>query len=335
MYGTYSNIKICGIQSVVPENTVDNEEIVANIETVGAKKFIRYTGVKKRHLLVEGQTASDLAAFGADKLLDKLGWDRNEIRVLVNVTQSPDLEMPSTAVILQKRLGIGTDCIAFDVNHGCAAYAVGLQIVSALLQNTGGKALLFVSEGIYKEMSESPSLNSLLFGDGAAVTAIELSDDHPMYYSQNIDGNRFDLLYRKKNSEMFMDGNGIMNFSLNEVSKGIKDFKDHFKIDEDQIDFYIIHQAQKMIVDGIIDEAELPPEKVLTAYSEYGNTSPATLPITICHNRDAILEKNKETLTLMLSGFGIGLTWSNVLIKLDKDAIHPIIETGHRYLDLP
>ncbi len=331
MYGQYSNIHICGIQSAVSSRIVDNAELAEHSGNKSISKFIQYTGIRRRHLLNKEQTVSDLSTYAAGILLERLGWDRKDIRVLVNVTQAPDLEMPSTAMILQKRLGIGTDCIAFDVNHGCAAYVVGLQIASALLQNTGGKALLFTADGIYYDMPENPVPDSMLFGDGAAVTAIELKDDYPFLYSQNTDGSRYNLLYRRKNEDMVMDGNAVMLFTLNEVADGIRSFKEHFAIEDPDIDFYIPHQAQGMIVNGIIDECKLPPDKVLTAYAEYGNTSSASLPITICHNRETIQGIGRERANILLSGFGTGLTWSNIYLQLDSEAIGDITETDIIY----
>lgn len=331
MYGRYSNIHICGIQSAVSSRIVDNAELAEKIASKSISKFVQYTGIKRRHLLNKGQTATDLSTYAAKMLFDRLGWDKNDIRVIVNVTQAPDLEMPSTAMILQKRLGIGTDCIAFDVNHGCAAYVIGLQIVSSLLQNTGGKALLFTADGMYYDMSENPNPDSLLFGDGAAVTAVELKDDYPFMYSQNTDGSRFDLLYRKKNGDMVMDGNAVMLFTLNEVADSIRMFKDHFEIEDSLIDFYVPHQAQGMIVNGIIDECNLPADRVLTAYAEYGNTSSASLPITICHNRETIRNTGKDTVKVLLSGFGTGLTWSNIYLHLDTNSIGDIAESDIIY----
>ena len=122
MYGKYGNIKICGIASAVPTRVIDNEECAENLGSRRAKKQVMLTGIRNRHCVKQGQAASDLSCVSAEKLLEKLQWDRNEIRVIVNVTQSPDVHTPSTAMIIQTRLGIGEDCLAFDVNLGCTGY---------------------------------------------------------------------------------------------------------------------------------------------------------------------------------------------------------------------
>lgn len=332
MYGKYDNIKIRGIASAVPTQVIDNVKCAEKLGDRRAKKQVMLTGIRHRHCMKEGQSASDLSCVSAERLLQKLDWDRNEVRVIVNVTQSADLHTPSTAMVIQKRLGIGEDCLAFDVNLGCTGYVSGLQIISALLQNTGGKGLLLVGDGRYAEMPEVPSTDSLLFGDGASATAIELENGNPMMYAQKTDGTRHGLLSVALDGTMTMDGNAVLLFSLNEVCQSIKEFREHFDVAEDSVDYYILHQAQKLILDGIARECNIDASKVLTSYEEYGNTSTATLPVTICSNAEEI--KKKKNVRLYLCGFGVGLAWSSVVVDLDTDGILPIEVTDYCYNDL-
>lgn len=332
MYGKYNNIKIRGIAAAAPTRVIDNVECAEKLGNRRAKKQVMLTGIRHRHCVKEGQSASDLSCVSAERLLQKLEWDRNDIRIIVNVTQSPDLHTPSTAMVIQKRLGIGQDCLAFDVNLGCTGYVSGLQIIAALLQNTGGKGLLLVGDGQYAEIPEMPSTDSLLFGDGASATAIELESGNTMLYAQKTDGTRHDLLSVALDGTLTMDGNAVLLFSLNEVCQSIRDFRDHFNVTEDSIDYYILHQAQKLILDGIARECNIDSKKVLTSFEEYGNTSTATLPITICNNVEEI--QKKEHVKLYLCGFGVGLAWSSVVVDLDTDCILPIEVTDYCYNDL-
>lgn len=332
MYGKYDNIKICGIAAAVPKRVLDNMQYVDKLGDRRAKKQILYTGIRRRHCLMKGQTASDLSCFAAEKLLTRLKWDRNEIRVIVNVTQSADLLTPSTAMIIQKRLGIGQDCIAFDVNLGCSGYVSGLQIAAALLQSTGGKGLLTVADGRYVDLSENITTNSLLFGDGGAATALEVEPGNQLLYSQKTDGTRYDMLYTPHDGVTRMDGNGILLFSLNEVCHSIKEMKEFNNIREDSIDYYILHQAQKMVLDGIANECDIDIKKILRSYEEYGNTSTATIPVTICSNIETF--QKKDHLRLYLCGFGIGLAWSSVVVDIDASCICPIELTDYCYADL-
>ena len=332
MYGKYNNIKICGMAAAVAKRVYSNVEYAEKCGNRRVKKQVLLTGIQNRHLVEKGQSASDMSSYCGEKLLEKLNWNRNDIRVLVNVTQSADLHNPSTAMIIQKRLGIGQDCIAFDVNLGCTGYVSGLQIVAALLQNTGGKGLLFVGDGSYYDIPEEPTTNSLLLGDGAGATAIELEEGNPLLYAQKTDGTRFDLLYTRNDGYKKMDGNEILLFTLNEVSQSIREMKEHFSIQEESIDFYALHQAQQLLLEGIMRECDIAPEKMLESYQEYGNTSTASVAVTICNNTEIL--KKKERVKLYLCGYGIGLAWTSVVLEVDTKGIIPLMETDFKYNDL-
>lgn len=331
MYGEFDNIKICGIASAAPSTVVDNEQVAETLGNRRAKKQVALTGIKHRHVMGKGQSAADLSCVCGEKLLTELGWDRNEIRVIVNVTQSPDFHTPSTAMLIQKRLQIGQDCLAFDVNLGCTGYVSGLQIISSLLQNTGGKGLLFVGDGRYHEMPEVPTTDSLLFGDGSSATAIEIEAGNKLLYAQKTDGERYKYISVGLDGNLTMDGNAVLLFSLNEVCQSIREMRSHFDIQEESIDYYILHQAQKLIVDGIARECDMDMNKVLRSYEEYGNTSTATLPFTICNNAEEI--KKKKRVRFYMCGYGVGLAWSNVVLDMDTDYIYPIEVTDFCYND--
>ncbi len=133
MKGEYSNIEIKGIVSAVPENEVCNLDYIEKIESRRIKKQVMLTGIENRRVCINGQKASDLATIAADKLLNLLEWNRNEIDVLIFVTQSPELSRPSTAFIIQQRLGIGKDCLVYDINLGCSGYIGGIETIAAIL----------------------------------------------------------------------------------------------------------------------------------------------------------------------------------------------------------
>ena len=333
MLGKFDNIRIAGVQATVPTRVIDNMLFAESIGGRRAKKFIEYTGISRRHLCVPNQSASDLSAYAADVLMDRIGWARDEIRILVNVTQSADLRAPSTAMVIQKRLGISDNCLAFDVNLGCSAYPSGIQIVSALLQNIGGKGLLLVGDGMYYELPEKPSMDSLLFGDGAAATAIEISEGGNIFFTQNTDGSRFEVLYSNWNREISMDGNAVLMMGLNEAVQSIINLRHFSGISDEMIDYYVLHQAQKIIIDGILKECDIDPSKSLISYDEYANTSSATLPVTLSANVDKFV--NKDKVKLYLCGFGVGLTWNGMILDIDSRNIFPIIETDKTYADIP
>lgn len=328
--GCIKNIKIAGIASAVPKNTIDN---IAFVEQMGKKRNMRQiklTGIKKRHICAKGQSASDFATYAADKLLNHLHWSREEIKILIFVTQQPDLSRPSTAMLIQKRLGLGTNCTCFDVNMGCSGFTVGLQIIASMLSVVGGKGLLLVGDGRYVD-EDMHSTSDLLFGDGGAATAIEVENGYNMVFNQKTDGYRVDTIMCRRNGGSQMDGNAVLMFSLNEVSDNIKNFRNQYGLNEDQIDYYVFHQGQKIILQGIANECNILWEKVLNSYENYGNTSSASIPISICENLQIL--KEKKQVNLLLSGFGIGLSWGCVYLNVDTENILPIFEFGDYYKD--
>lgn len=328
--GCIKNIKIAGIASAVPKNTIDN---IAFVEQMGKKRNMRQiklTGIKKRHICAKGQSASDFATYAADKLLNHLHWSREEIKILIFVTQQPDLSRPSTAMLIQKRLGLGINCTCFDVNMGCSGFTVGLQIIASMLSVVGGKGLLLVGDGRYVD-EDMHSTSDLLFGDGGAATAIEVENGYNMVFNQKTDGYRVDTIMCRRNGGSQMDGNAVLMFSLNEVSDNIKNFRNQYGLTEDQIDYYVFHQGQKIILQGIANECNILWEKVLNSYENYGNTSSASIPISICENLQIL--KEKKQVNLLLSGFGIGLSWGCVYLNIDTENILPIFEFSDYYKD--
>lgn len=321
MRGIYNSIAIRAIASASPRRVVENTFFSKDLGEKRVAKHIKMTGVKRRHKLEQGQKASDLAVYAAEKVLNYTGWSRNDIQLLVYVTQTPDLEKPATAFIIQKRLGIGKDCLVFDVNLGCSAFVAGLQIISGLLHNQGDKGLLLIADGLYGE-KRSNLVDDMLFGDAGCAIAIEAADGYPLYYLHESDGNRYDVIYKEHGGVGYMNGNAVFAFTIDDVVKNIVRAKEYFSIQEADIDYYVFHQGQKMIVDNMVDICNIPKEKVLYSMEEYGNTEGSSIPITICHNRD-LLQK-AENVRLFMCGFGVGLSWGSVYTTIDTKCILPI-----------
>lgn len=331
MQGKLEHIRIKGIVSAVPDNEICNEDYVSKIQNRRVKKQILLTGIDRRRVTVNGQKASDLATVAADQLLNRLGWDRSDIDVLIFVTQSPDLSRPSTALIIQDRLGISEKCMVYDINQGCSGYIVGLTTLGSILQITKGKGLLLVGES-NAVAGEDIDRGALLDGDAASATAVEYSHTaNPMTFINYSDGSRADYLYKPFNKPALMDGNAVLLFGLSDVAEAVKKFMKENELVDDDIDFYVFHQAQKLIVDGIAQEVGIPSEKLFMSCRLYGNTSSASVPLTIC------AEKEEKKLTgakkLLLCGYGIGLAWGIILLDLDLDVVSPIIKSNYIYDD--
>lgn len=332
MRGCINHIKISGLVTAVPKNREDNVDYIEKIESRRIRKQIILTGINERRVCINGQKASDLATVAADTLLKKLNWDRTKIDVLIFVTQSPELSRPSTAFMIQNRLAVGQECLVYDINLGCSGFVGGIQTIAAILQVTKGKGLLLVGESHALENGEINS-SSLLTGDAASALALEYSDamEGSIVFRQYSDGSRAEYIYKCFNRCGYMDGNAVLLFGLNEVTDSIKTFIQDNGLEDDDIDFYVLHQAQKMIIDGIAKGADLPAEKMLVSCDLFGNTSSASIPLTI--NLHLNNEKNTGTKKLLLCGFGIGLSWGIVAIDMECENIFPIMETDYVYED--
>ena len=337
MIGKYNNIKIQGMCSAVPEYVENNMSFANIIGKRRAKKQIKITGVEERHISGKHQRTSDLCYAATLPLLEKLQWKREEIKVLLFITQGPNYVHPSTAFFLHKRLGLQKDCLVYDLNLGCSSFNVGVHTVSALLQTceTHDKALLLIGDtaGMIRNpeapLKPDDIAHDMLFGSAGAAIAIEKVEQHPLYFMNMSDGNGYDAIIGYKGRPSQMDGAAVFSFAINDVSDGVNSFRKHFDISEDNIDHYIFHQAQDLILDNIIDACNIPTEKELRSLRHYGNTSGTSVPVTVCANRDEIQKKEKEN--LLLCGFGVGLSWGCIYTEIDTENILPIIETNEHY----
>lgn len=318
MNGKYNNIAIKAIASAVPEHIINNIDFAEELGEKRVRKHIRMTGVERRHKLTEKQRASDLAVCAANKVFEHTGWKREDIQALIYVTQVPELEKPATAFILQKRLGIGKNCIVFDVNLGCSGFVAGLQIIAGILHNSGGKGLLLIADGLYGEKRNN-LVDQMLFGDAGCAIAVEVEEGNSMQYVQESDGTRFDVIHKEHGGSGFMNGNAVFAFTIYEVSKSIMSAKELFGVTDEDIDYYVFHQGQKMILSNLSEICNIADEKVLYSIEEYGNTAGVSIPLTLCCHQH-LLQK-KERLNLFMCGFGVGLSWGSIYTTIESKNI--------------
>lgn len=346
MNGELKNISIRAIASTVPEHILDNEAFAEALDNKRARKQIRLTGIKRRRQVADGQRASDLATEAGSRVLQELSWEPDSIRALIFVTQSPDLDRPATAFLIQERLGIGKDCLTYDINMGCAGFIGGLITLGNILQGCRGRGLLFVGESVTPEPT-AEDFNSLLEGDAGACAALEYTgndgsraqadDETPdctaaavpsIPYCHFSDSSRTHLLYKGIGGPGYMDGNAILLFGLSDVAESVKRFFADKGLTYDDVDYFVFHQAQKMIVDGVASEAGIPADKVLTSCEEYGNTSSVSIPLTL----SACLAAGEEYRVFMC-GFGIGLSWGMCIATIGNGCVMPVKESSVVYTD--
>lgn len=342
------NINIAGISACVPED----EYINRNYDWISEKErdtLIKTIGVEKKRHAKKGTTTSDLCFVAADNLINELNWDRSEIDLLIFVSQSRDYIIPATAGLLQDHLSLSKSCIAFDVSLGCSGYVYGLSVIGSMMTTGRIKKGLLLTGDIstlntsYKDKSAFP-----LFGDAGTATAIELDNDaNPMMYNLQTDGGGYDAIiipdggirnfvneetsftYEKISDGIFrnkfniaLDGIKVFNFSLREVRPNINKLLNEFDLTTDSIDYFVFHQANKLMNETIRKQLKLDPEKVPYSLKNYGNTSSASIPLTIVTELSNEVKNNK--LTLLFSGFGVGLSWGSVILQTENIICPPI-----------
>lgn len=343
------HICIRGIANCVPKNIVYNKDY-DRINDQEKKLLIKTTGISERRVVNNDICASDLCFAAAKKLIDELKWSSDSIDALIFVSQSSDYYLPATAIILQDKLGLPTSAIAFDVNLGCSGYVYGLQIMSSMMQSGVIKRALLLAGDIstnsvnYNDKSSYP-----IFGDSGSATAMEFDPSaEKSFFSSQSDGAGFESIIIKgggtrhkfhDNSlkeveiepgisrhelNLILNGLEIFNFSVKRVPEDVKSLLSFAEMTDEAIDYYIFHQANKIINETIRKKLKIDPEKVPYSLELFGNTSSGSIPLTI----QTKLQKQLTTQpsTLLLSGFGVGLSWGSAIIKLNDICLPDLIE---------
>ncbi len=350
-----NGVRIAAVVSAVPKNVDDLSVYRGTFGEAAVKKFSAMTGVKERRIAREEQTSSDLAYAAAEHLLARERIHASEIGGCIFVTQTPDYRLPSTACVLQKRLGLSTDCIAFDVNLGCSGYVYGLNIAASLMKTNGiEKCLLLVGDTLSKVVSDEDRSACMLFGDAGAATLLTLDAGGGMAGGFKSDGNGFKTIivpagaYRNRQNErkggaavrsmwgdgnrrsdfdLYMNGTNVFNFTNLEVPALIREYMARRQKTVEDFDVFVMHQANRLVLKQLERKIEIAPDKLPVSMDRYGNASAASIPITLC---DAFGNKSGPFRTL-LCGFGVGLSWGVVDAVLDSAHVYPIIETDEFY----
>lgn len=342
------NIRIAGISASVPKR----KELCADYPLFSgddAGSFSKTTGVFSRRISSLDVCSSDLCYYAAEKLLESLNWNREEIDCLVFVTQTPDYHIPSTSPILQKRLNLPETCLAIDISLGCSGYVYGLNVISSLMSHGLKKGLLLSGDTITKTCSKTDKSTYPLFGDAGSATAIEFSVGLPPFLSNlKVDGDGTSVIqikdggFRNPVSQMsfevlsseegvsrnrlqlFLEGMDVFMFGITKVPENVKELAEHFSIDLDGIDYFTFHQANKFMNEKIRKKLKLPEIKVPYSLEEFGNTSCATIPLTLVTQLGEKLKSEK--LSHIVCGFGVGLSWGSMCFETDKIVCPNLIE---------
>ncbi len=344
------NISLKGIAACVPKDVYQNLDY-DHVPVAERELFIKTTGIKQRRVAKDGMSTSDLCYEPAKQLIEKLNWDKTEIDVVIMVTQSPDYFIPGSAIILQDRLGLNKSCLAFDINLGCSGYVYGLYVLGNLMSSGQlKKGLLLVGDKSTVSTAYTDKSAYPLFGDGGSATALEFDPGaETMYFNLASDGagkeainiehggsrhgirkDTFELVeiepgIAREKRHLKLDGIGIFNFALREVSPNVNELYSKAQQNIQDTDLFVFHQANKLINESVRKKLKITDtSKVPYSLENYGNTSSASIPLTMVTESAERLSSTNTT--LCLCGFGVGFSWGSALIKTTSVVCLPLIE---------
>jgi 3-oxoacyl-[acyl-carrier-protein] synthase-3 len=333
-----SGVSIKGISACVPKTRIDNITSPVFASTEDAKRFIDNTGVASRHVVADsGLCTSDLCLEAAEKLISGLGWVKEDIDCLVFVTQTPDYILPATSCILQNRLGLSKDCFALDISLGCSGWVYGLSVISALMSaGHFKKGLLLVGDTTSVTKSSKDKSTYPLFGDAGTATALQYdANGAPFYFHTGTDGAGFETIMIKdggfrnfftadsltetvyeggitrNNLQSMLNGAAVFTFGITRAPQSINALLSYAGTEKESIDYFVLHQANRMMNDKIRHKLKIAPEKLPYSLTAYGNTSSASIPLTIVDQLNGALNTGQHK--ILACGFGVGLSWGSVL----------------------
>jgi len=333
----FKNIKISGFSAGVPKRVVSNLEVSDISEDYSAEDFVATTGVKERR--VDAFTAGDLCLAASEQLIADLHWDKSEVKALFFVSQHADYILPATACILQDKLGLGKDCLAMDISLGCSGWVYGLSVLASLVSSGQiKKALLLCGDGKRRAVFDDP-----LFGYAGVVTAVEYSEGaEGLRFDMGTDGSGFDAIITPDGGarnqfthdsltleevdgrkmcrlQSRMKGMDVFSFGITTAPKSIKKLCSQYDIDIQSVDYLVLHQANMKMNDFIAKKLKMPLEKVPSSMYYFGNTSSASIPMTIVAElKDKAINKQSK---FLCCGFGVGLSWGTVYFETSNDLV--------------
>jgi len=336
------NVRIAGMSAGVPKRVVNNlEQFNDYSKEYDAAEFVEQTGVLERR--VDNIPTSDLCVPAAFRLMQDLGWDKDEVDAILFVSQNTDYILPATACIIQERLGLSKECYAMDISMGCSGWVYGLSTAVSLMQNgTIKKTLLMCGDGKRRSEYDGP-----LFGFAGTVTALVYDEGcSSMKFHLGTDGGSYDAIIipdggarnqvtprsfelEEVDGKMVhrmatrMKGMDVFAFGISTVPKSVKRLAEHFQLDYLECDYYVFHQANMKMNDLIMKKLKLPVEKVPSCMYHFGNTSSASIPLTIVTQLGGKCKGHK---TFLCCGFGVGLSWGTVLLETDDLVLSELVE---------
>ena len=317
--------KIIGIGSYLPQEIINNDDLSKTLDT-SDEWIVSRSGIKRRHQAAEGEATSDLAVSAAKSALADAGVSANDIDMIIVSTTTPDLTFPATAALVQQKLGISHGA-AFDVQAVCSGFIYGLSVASAMIESgQARRALLIGAETMTRLLDWSDRATAVLFGDGGGAVVLEETElaaaDEPHIVGSYLrsDGNLKDLLYvdggpstTGTTGKLRMQGREVYRHAIGNIAEAINSLLAQHDLTVADIDWFVPHQANKRIIDGVAKRIGLPSEKTVVTIQDHANTSAASIPLAL-HELVKSGRVSSGDL-IMLEAMGGGLTWGANLIR--------------------
>ena len=345
------NVVIKGMSACVPSLIEENRDMPFYTPEE-AEKVIETTGVERKHIVSDGITASDLCLRASERLLDDLGWERESLDLICNVTQTSDYINHPNVFVLHDKLGLKNDCMSLDLYHGCPGWVVGLSTVASLMSHGSIKrALLLDGDNITSIQYAQDREGRPLFGDCGTATALEFEESaSPMFFQTGTNSKDGVALIHKRGGyrqpytldeyrielglrtgelntdgvDDLMDGMNVFSFGISTPPKSIKHLCEHFDINIDNIDKLVLHQANKFMVQKIAKKLKVDKDRVPLSLRDYGNTTSASIPLTLVSQ--CAYDFTTRPMKTIACGFGTGLSWASVYFETSGIVCPKIIE---------
>lgn len=306
-------IGISEIGVYIPEKRVSNLALLEKFETDEAF-LTEKIGVMSRSVKSEGQTTSDLCVKAFESLMKKMPLEISKIECCVVITQNPDYAIPHVSAIVHGKLGLPESCAVFDISLGCSGYVYGLSILTSFMKSMGFKmGLLFTADPYSDIVNPEDKNTAMIFGDAATVSLLEESGRLvPKAYQLGSKGSAYQNLIKEQS--LFMNGRAVFNFTAGVVPKSIEQLLEKRALMKEDIAYWYFHQGSKYIVDTISTRLGLNSDLVVFDMYDYGNTVSSSIPILLAKDSARWCAGQN----LVLSGFGVGLSWASCVIQVTK-----------------
>ncbi|ALN65729.1 beta-ketoacyl-ACP synthase III [Lysobacter antibioticus] len=318
--------RIAGTGSYLPEKVLTNQDLAKLVDT-SDEWIVSRTGIRERHIAAEGETTCDLAYHASVRALEAAGVSAQEIDLIVVGTTTPDLIFPSTACLLQHRLG-ANGCAAFDVNAACSGFVYALTIADKFVQSGAAKTVLVVgSETLTRMLDWNDRGTCVLFGDGAGAVVLKADSETGILSTHmHADGGKKELLWNpvgvsvgfkpeehNVGVKVLMTGNEVFKYAVKALDSVVEETLEANGLDRHEIDWLIPHQANLRIIEATAKRLDMPMDRVIVTVDRHGNTSSGSVPLAL----DEAVRSGKvqRGQLLLLEAFGGGFTWGSALLR--------------------